>query len=418
MGESSKASCHEYVTTMTTVDPAQDTPAPSVPPPPKTATRAIGKRPRMSRFLWALWIGTAVGHIAPAIGVAEFAHRMDTPRPWLIGALWFAAGIALFGGRARGGMTDTHRPLWVTALVDEPYYVHWTACLFSLLPAIVVAIVCAIGGWSIPSAFMWIYGAALIVCAYGVVIRRRLFVIRRVEVPIVGLDPAFDGYRIAQLSDMHIGAMTPRSWGERWVRAANALSPDMTVITGDMVTNGVEFHDDIADVVGALVSKDGTFVSMGNHDYFGEGEPLATLLSKKNARVLRNEGLLIKRDEGCFYLAAIDDTWTRRDDMEAALRERPEGMATVLLAHDPDRFREAAKRDVDLVLSGHTHGGQIALPFFAEQVTLSKLTHHYHLGVYTKGKSTLYVHPGLGTTGPPIRLGVAPAIVLITLRAV
>ena len=133
---------------------------------------------------------------------------------------------------------------------------------------------------------------------------------------------------------------------------------------------------------------------------------------------MRNEGLVLTRDEAQIFLAAIDDTWTRRDDMELALRERPEGMKTVLMAHDPERFREAVRRDVDLVLSGHTHGGQIALPFFAEKVTLSKLTHHYHLGVYKKADSTLYVNPGLGTTGPPIRLGVAPAIAIITLRAV
>ena len=84
---------------------------------------------------------------------------------------------------------------------------------------------------------------------------------------------------------------------------------------------------------------------------------------------------------------------------------------------NPERFREAAKRDVTLTLSGHTHGGQIAFPFLYRWVTLSRLTHHYHLGVYKKGRSTLYVHPGLGTTGPPMRLGIAPAVVILTLRA-
>jgi predicted MPP superfamily phosphohydrolase len=372
----------------------------------------------MHRFLYILMGLTALAHVAPAIGVTELARRLGASQPWLWSALLLVLGVALFLGRARAGIADTHRPGWMVNLIDQPYYVHWTACLFTLVPSLVACIVCWIGGFSLSAAFMWIYLVGLVVCGYGVLIRRRFFVIRRIEVPITGLDAAFDGYRIVQLSDMHIGAMTPRSWGERWVRAANRLAPDLTVVTGDMVTNGIEFHHDIADIVGGLEAKDGVFVSMGNHDYFGEGEPLATLITERGARVLRNEGLVLEREDGKLYLAAIDDTWTRRDDMDRALSERPEGMRTVLMSHDPDRFREAAKRDVDLVLSGHTHGGQIALPFFAEHVTLSRLTHHYHLGVYNKGQSTLYVHPGLGTTGPPIRLGVAPAIAIITLRAV
>lgn len=391
---------------------------PSSMPPPPAATRAIGRRPRMSRFLWLLVGVTAVAHIGPTVGVIELARRLGSERPWAYAVVLLAAGISLFMGRARAGIADTHRPLWLVRLVDEPYYVHWTACVFTLVPSLVALVVCAVAGLSISAAMMWIYLVGLVVCGYGVLVRRRVFGIERIEVAITGLDPSFDGYRIAQLSDLHIGGMTPRSWGERWARAANRLAPDLTVVTGDMVTNGIEFHKDIAEVIGSLQAKDGVFASMGNHDYFGEGEPLATLLANRGVRVLRNEGAVLTRDDGRMYLAAIDDTWTRRDDMDLALAGRPAGLATVLLAHDPDRFRDAAKRDVDLVLSGHTHGGQVALPFFARHVTLSKLSHHYHLGVYTRGKSTLYVNPGLGTTGPPIRLGVAPKIALITLRAV
>jgi uncharacterized protein len=181
-----------------------------------------------------------------------------------------------------------------------------------------------------------------------------------------------------------------------------------------MVTSGTAFHADIASVVSSLRAKDGTLVSMGNHDYFGgDGEPLMSLLVEAGVRVLRNEGFVVRN---AMYVAAIDDTWTRRQDLTAALRDRPENMPTVLLSHDPDEFASAAKRGVDLVLSGHTHGGQVALPLLARHFNLSKLSHRYHLGMYRHGKSTLYVHPGLGTTGPPIRLGVAPAIVELTLR--
>jgi predicted MPP superfamily phosphohydrolase len=155
---------------------------------------------------------------------------------------------------------------------------------------------------------------------------------------------------------------------------------------------------------------------MGNHDYFGEGEPLVSLLREKGARVLRNEGVTLDRTGAALHLAAIDDTWTRRDDMQLALRERPAGATTILLAHDPVRFPDAAREDVDLVLSGHTHGGQIAVPFLSRQLSLAHITHRFVVGLYRLGKSVLYVHPGLGTTGPPMRLGVAPAVVLLTLR--
>ena len=124
------------------------------------------------------------------------------------------------------------------------------------------------------------------------------------------------------------------------------------------------------------------------------------------------------RDGAKFFLAGVDDTWTKRANLEMALSTRPDGMPTVLLQHDPDHFPRAVKRDVSLVLSGHTHGGQVAMPFLARYINASKLAHHFHVGIYTKGESTLYVHPGLGTTGPPFRLGAAPAIVYLKLRAV
>jgi hypothetical protein len=103
--------------------------------------------------------------------------------------------------------------------------------------------------------------------------------------------------------------------------------------------------------------------------------------------------------------------------MVLAMKDRPEGVPTILMAHDPGRFDEAVKHGAELVLSGHTHGGQIAFPFLAKRLSLSSLAHKYNMGFYTSGRSTLYVHPGLGTTGPPIRIGAAPEVTLLILRA-
>lgn len=400
-------------------------PLSSVPPPNNAGARAIGKRPRMSRFLRFLVTITSVVHLPFVVGAAEAMRRVGGAPlvAWPVAAALGVLGVLAFLFVARGVMHDTHRPASRVFLVDVPYYVHWCACVFCLIPSVVYLvfepIVDAIRGAPVgPSAgfFMWTYATGLVVCGYGVTFRRWFFQTKHVDVHVMDLDPKLDGYTIAHLSDLHIGALTPAWWGRRWVRAANAANADLVVVTGDMVTSGVEFHEDIAKLVGELRAKDGTFVIMGNHDYFGEGEPLITLLIRHGARVLRNDGVVLDRDGARLFLAGIDDTWTRRANLDRALEGRPAGVPTVLLAHDPDRFPQAVKKKVDVVLSGHTHGGQIAVPFLARSINASKLAHHYHLGAYRDGDSTLYVHPGLGTTGPPIRLGVAPAVVLLRLR--
>jgi hypothetical protein len=254
------------------------------------------------------------------------------------------------------------------------------------------------------------------VCGYGVLVRRKWFRVVEREVKVAGLDPRLDGLRVAQLSDLHVGALTPKSWAMAWARAANRKKPDFVVVTGDMVTSGTEFHEDIAEALGSLQAPLGVYASMGNHDYFGEGEPLVSLLGKRGIQVLRNEGRVVERGGARLWLAAIDDTWTRRDDIHLALKDRPAGVPAVLLAHDPARFDAAANAGAELVLSGHTHGGQIAVPFLAKQLSLSAFAHPYNMGFYRRDHSVLYVHPGLGTTGPPIRLGAAPEVTILVLR--
>src|SRR6185295_4206915 len=130
-----------------------------------------------------------------------------------------------------------------------------------------------------------------------------------IDIPVRGLDARFDGYRIVHLSDLHVGALTPPWWARRWIRRANGAKADAVV-----VTSGVAFHEAIADLVGGLEGKDGVFCSMGNHDYFGNGEPLISLIRARGPKVLRNEGVVLERDGAKLFLAAIDDTWTKRAD--------------------------------------------------------------------------------------------------------
>jgi uncharacterized protein len=394
-------------------------------PPAKATARAIGRRPRMMTFRRVLLLVTTLIHLPFAGAVYELCRPLGRPLALALGLGAAAVLVLLFPGRMRAGVEDNRAKSTLgRKLVDLPYFVHWCACLYTIIPAVLESIGFPLyelfrgEAVLLPTrAYAITYLSGVVVCAYGILVRRRWFVVRELEVALEGLDPAFDGFRIAHLSDLHIGTHTPKSWGLRWTRAANHHKADIAVVTGDLVSSGSQFHEDIAEVVGDLSAPGGVFVTMGNHDYFGDGEPLVTLLKERGVKVLRNAGTTLTRKGKPLYLAGIDDTWTRRDDMDLALKERPTGVPVVLLSHDPERFRQAVKMNADLTLSGHTHGGQIAFPFFSRWVSLSHLTHHFHQGLYRVGKSQLYVHPGLGTTGPPMRLGVAPAVVILTLRA-
>ncbi len=362
-------------------------------------------------------------HLTFALAAGELMRVLGAPAPRLAGAALSLSLALAFGLRLRKLFHDRPRSLLQLHFIEEPYFAHWCAALGSCVPiagyALVKAVVMVVLGRApeLPSTFaLGAHLVALALAVWGVFVRRRWVMTRQLELVIPGLPQEFDGYRVAQLSDLHIGGLTPGRWGHAWAARSNAAAPNLVVVTGDMVSSGVNFHAVIADVIGSLRADDGVFVSMGNHDYFGDGEPLITLLRSKGCIVLRNEGTTVSRGEASMFVAGVDDTWTRRDDLNLAMADRVPGAFTLLLAHDPGLFPAAVKHGIQLVLSGHTHGGQVALPFFPKLLTLGKLAHRFHLGIYRYGDSTLYVHPGLGTTGPPIRLGVAPEVAILTLR--
>lgn len=381
--------------------------------------------PRPSRMVVFLFYATVLAHVGPLLGVLGLLRGkgLSWPAAFGVALLFSCLGIAGFVARVWNGLEDRKGEEGLVRFFFVPYFVHWCACVFTLVPTLVYLVVrplvgLATGGALLPLGFFaGTYLTGLVVAGYGVLVRRKVVQRLAFEVRVKNLPKAFDGYTIAHLSDLHIGQYTPKEWGVRWAEIANEHEPDAAVVTGDMVTSGVAFHEDIAEVVGTLRAKDGVFVSMGNHDYFGEGEPLVGYLKARDVKVLRNEGLVLERDGEKVYLAGIDDTWTRRANLEAALADRPAEMPCVLLAHDPEVFPAAAKKGVDLMLSGHTHGGQIAVPFMAKRFSFATLAHEFNVGIYTIGDATLYVHPGLGTTGPPIRIGAAPAVTMLTLRA-
>jgi predicted MPP superfamily phosphohydrolase len=298
-------------------------------------------------------------------------------------------------------------PRWETYLALG----WWSACLvFDLLMTPAALAVRAGVPWS---AAWGVAGAlALWLGADAVLGGPRL---RKRVVRVVGLSPELDGYRIGQISDVHCGPHTPEERVSSWVARLNALELDLVTVTGDLITHGSSHVEAVARALGGLRAKDGAYACMGNHDYFTDGEHLVRALEQRGLAVLRNRGVVVERGSARLYVAGVDDTWTSRADVSRALRDRPEGVPTVLLAHDPDLFPAAQARDVELTLSGHTHGGQLAVPGI-RRLSLARLMTRWTAGLYRQGRSWLYVNRGAGTTGPPVRLGAPPELAVITLR--
>ncbi len=242
--------------------------------------------------------------------------------------------------------------------------------------------------------------------------------IKRIEVPLPHLPPELDGFTIAQLSDLHLDLVHGKGWLTSVVEKTNGLRPDLIAITGDLAEGSVAQFGEEVGPLRELSAPHGVYFVTGNHEYFHDLKGWLHLLGEFGIRVLRNERVSVKRHGECFDLAGVDDHDGGRiapdhgPDLTKALRGRDPGKALVLLAHQPRIIEEAARHEVGLVLSGHTHGGQI-WPFSY----LVYLQQPYVRGLRQLGNTRLYLSSGTGFWGPPMRLGTTAEIALITLRS-
>lgn len=375
----------------------------------------------MVRRRLLLYLATALVHVPFALALPAMARAVGFEVADWHAVLVAMAATALLHHRLE--LADWDRPIpTARRAFEELFWVHWAALWLGLMPMLIAWAYLVLSadrapGDAIADACAMGYAAALPLSVYGVMVRRRRVRVDNREVEIEGLARAFDGWRVVQLSDLHFGSLSSKRRVARLVERINALSPQLIVLTGDYVTTGVRFHDDIASVLGALRAEAGVFAVMGNHDYFGDGEPLLTLLQRAGIRVLRNEHEVLTRDSAKLCLAGVDDVYTGRIDIDRALAGREPATPLVVLAHDPSSFPELARRGAALVLSGHTHWGQLAVPFVALRYNLARAFARYHAGLYREGDAQLWVSPGLGTTGPPFRLGSAPEISVLVLRS-
>ncbi len=239
----------------------------------------------------------------------------------------------------------------------------------------------------------------------------------RVEIPLAGWPKALDGFRIAQISDIHIGPLLDHRFSRHLTERVNALAPDLICVTGDLVDGSAHLLADEVAPFGGLRARHGVYFVTGNHDHYSGAVAWIEVVTKLGLIPLRNRHVVISRDGAAFTLAGVDDhrggfNDDQREDLEAALAGRDPELPVVLLAHDPATFKGASRRGVALQLSGHTHGGQI-WPFRY----LVRLATPFVAGRYARNGSELYVSRGTGFWGPPMRLFSPAEITELTLRS-
>ena len=239
--------------------------------------------------------------------------------------------------------------------------------------------------------------------------------IERVTLPIPGLPPAFEGFTIAQLSDIHLLPYTRPRFIRKAVDAANSLTPDLTVLTGDYVWHDAGAMAELAPIIGALNARHGVYGILGNHDYWLDVDVVIRGFQQARIPLLINQHIPITRGEAAIVLAGLDDGWAGHADLDAALTGAPANAPVILLLHEPDLADEYGPDGRSaLQLAGHSHGGQVRIPGQGALV-LPYLGQKYDMGLYRVNDMWLYTNRGLGEISVPLRYNCPPEVTLFTL---
>ena len=241
-------------------------------------------------------------------------------------------------------------------------------------------------------------------------------VIERIPIPLTNLDPALEGFRVVQISDIHLYPLTKSDLVKRAVEIANKLNPDLTVLTGDYVWRDVEAMFELAPILAGLNARYGVFACLGNHDIWTDVEVVLAGLKEAGLPVLINEGLAIPVGKGELFLAGLDDAWSGAPSLKTALQGAPPGAPVVLLAHEPDPAdRYSQDERVSLHLAGHSHGGQIRFPMIGPVVCPSRFGVRFASGLFHIEPTVMPVSRGISGVHT-LRFNCPPEISLLELR--
>lgn len=255
---------------------------------------------------------------------------------------------------------------------------------------------------------------------YGRLIEPRLISVRHESLTFGGSASASDAtggrtsghLRLALISDLHAPSLAPSA--ARIFKKIQSEKPDVLLIDGDSVAFGdnaaVTRYEDLGHTGAPL----GTFGVLGNHDYLGDATTLRSMLESFGIRILKNENVILEKDGAKFALVGVDDLWYGKPDLDAATAGIPADAFQILVAHNPDIVHALGNHKFDAILSGHTHGGQIRLPWIGPMTSIpTTLGRQFDRGVFDWNDTPLIITEGIGNTGPRVRLFAPPEIMII-----
>ncbi|WP_377297858.1 metallophosphoesterase [Rhizobium sp. SGZ-381] len=354
--------------------------------------------------------------------------RFIQPLPWLLSVKFGVAAVLLvasqyhFISRLSSGSVfspEFPRPLIIAFNIIFGALV--LLAVFQLAVDAISLVLLALKGHfpAVPPVARYALGlAALALSAFGVSQAVRVPPVKTIDIAIAGLPAEFDGYRLLQLTDLHISRLFPERWARDVVARSNALGADLIVVTGDFIDGSIESRrQDVAPLAG-LDARDGVYAIPGNHEYFFEYERWMQHLSGLGFSMLSNNHTVIRRGDAALTLAGVADLSAARSaapphDLAAALRGAPPQAPVVLLDHQPMLAATAAKAGVALQLSGHTHGGMM----IGLDRVVARANNGFVSGLYEVDGMQLYVNNGTALwPGFALRLGIPSELTVITLR--
>jgi predicted MPP superfamily phosphohydrolase len=251
--------------------------------------------------------------------------------------------------------------------------------------------------------------------AYATLIAPNLYEVTETQLSIPNLPERFEGFRITQLTDIHHSRIVGLGDVQHVVDLANATKPDLIVLTGDYTTSYRRYIEPCADALARLGAPEGVWAVLGNHDHYTDPELTTRALERKRIVVMNNLNTVLRRGPDALHLAGIDDWSWNGTDWKRAFNGLQPGLPLILLSHQPNVLDLEESQAASLILSGHTHGGQVKLPYIGAPVKYATFDLKYASGLFRRAGTQLYVSRGTGVIGLPVRLGVRPEIAVLRL---
>lgn len=263
---------------------------------------------------------------------------------------------------------------------------------------------------------LWGGATTLLVSSYPLFIERYIVRVNRYTIPVSNLPHEFNGFRVLHLTDLHYGPLMPLDILANIVQKTNELEKDIIVCTGDYVRGATAARkiDVIWPVMTNLHAPGGVYTVLGNHDHWASTERSLYWLDKSNHINLRHRTLPLSHNGKTIWLGGAGDLWEDHVDLDQVLKDVPGDECRIVLAHNPDTADTNYMASVDLMISGHTHGGQVRIPFIGSPFVPVK-NKAYTSGFVRSRKTNVFISRGIGWAGLPVRLNCPPEIAILSL---